>query len=323
MHKIGVLAFVVALLAGTAVLSPARVLAQTSQPAQPTQPEEKMALYTKYYEKRKGDAAEQKAAYELGQEFLKKYGADDDQYVKAVKKFIEKYEELDRGNKFIAAMNAKDYGKAFETGTQILQREPENFAVMVQLVKAGYLSSTTANNKNFNAQSMALAKKALELLDTNKVTDPAGMPSLDDARGYLNYCLGWFLHDTSPTEAVPVLLKAINASTAYKTNANTYYLFGTSILNGEYQQQVKEYQDKYAGKDESPEQKAALERISKTGDRAVDAMARAVALSSKPEQEKYRNDVLAQLTDVYKDLHKGSDEGLKELIDSVLSKPMP
>jgi len=315
MHKIGVLAFAVALLVGTSVLSTSTVLAQT------TQPDDKMALYTKYYEKRKGDAEEQKVAYELGQEFVKKYGADDDQYVKAVKKFLDKYDELERSNKFNAALGQKDYAKAFETGQQILEHQPENFGVMLQLVQAGYVSST-ANNKNFNSQSMTIAKKALELMDANKVTDPAGMPSLDDARGYLNFAIGWFLHDSSPNEAVPILVKAINSSASYKANPTTYYLLGTSIINGEYSQQVKEYQEKYAGKDASPEQQALLDRINKTGERAVDAMARAVALC-KPEQQKYRTDVLAQLTDIYKDLHKGSEEGLKELIDSVLSKPMP
>jgi hypothetical protein len=318
MHKLGVLTFAAALLLATATLFTPAVFGQAAP-----QPEEKMALYSKYYEKRKGDVEEQKAAYELGQEFIKKYGTDDDQYVKAVRNFIAKYEEIDRVNKFNEAMNKNDYTKAFETGQQILEHQPENFAVMLQVVKAGYLNSANAKNKTFNSQSMALAKKALELLDANKVKDPGGMASFEDARGYLNYSLGWFLHDTSPAEAAPILLKAINSSATYKANANTYYLLGTSLFNGEYQQLVKEYEEKYKGKDESPEQKALLERITKTGERLLDAMARAVALSSKPDQKQYRNDVLAQLTDIYKDLHKNSDEGLKELIDSVLAKPMP
>ena len=320
MHKIGVLSFAVALLIGTAVLSTSKGCGQDATPAQS---EEKVALYTKYYEKRKGGAEEQKVAYELGQEFIKKYGTDDDQYVKAVRKFIEKYEEEDRKFRFAQAITNKDYPKAFELGQQILERQPDNCGVIVQLVQVGYLSSTKGNSKTFNAQSMALAKQGLQLLDANKVTDPAGMPSLADARGYLNFSIGWFLHDTAPTEAAPIFVKAINSSALYKSDPTTYYLLGTSILNGEFQQQSKEYEEKYKGKDESPEQKALLDKVTHTGERAIDAMARAVALSTKPEQQDYKKLVLAQLTDVYKDFHKGSEDGLNDLIAGVLAKPLP
>ena len=58
-------------------------------------------------------------------------------------------------------------------------------------------------------------------------------------------------------------------------------------------------------------------------ERAIDAYARAVALSTKPEQQEAKNKILAQLTVLYKNFHNNSDAGLSELISTVLSKPLP
>ena len=66
-----------------------------------------------------------------------------------------------------------------------------------------------------------------------------------------------------------------------------------------------------------------LERIKHLADRAINAYARAVALSTRPEQQDSKNKILAQLTTLDKNFNNGSDAGLNELISSVLSKPMP
>jgi len=298
-------------------LSNSAVVAQAPQMS-----EEKTALYTKYYEKRQGGIEDEKAAYELGQDFLSKFGIDDDTYVKAVRKFVAKYEANQRERGFEQAFVAKDYPKAFEFGRQILSKEPENFKRLVQVVQVGFLNSKTGNT-SLNAESMTFAKQALQLLDSNKVTDPAPMPTIEDARGYLNFALGSFLIASSPGEAALVLVKALKSSPAYKIDSTTYYLLGTAIYNGVYQQLYTEYKEKYAGKDESPEQKAFLERLNHVSDRAVDAMSRAVALATKPEQQAFKKQVLTQLTDIYKDFHNNSDAGLNELIAAVLTKPLP
>lgn len=284
--------------------------------------EEKTALYTKYYEKRQGGIDDEKVAYELAQDFLQKFGADDDTYVKAVRKFVAKYEALQRELGFGQAFVAKDYPKALGFGRQILSKEPENFKILVQVVQAGYLNSQNGNT-SLNAESMTFAKQALQLLDSNKVTDPGPMTTIEDARGYLNFALGSFLIASSPGEAALVLAKALKSSPSYKIDSATYFLLGNAIYSGEYQQLATEYKERYAGKDESPEQKALLERVNHASDRAVDAMARAVALATKPEQQAFKKQVLTQLTDIYKDFHNNSDAGLNELIAAVLTKPLP
>ena len=65
------------------------------------------------------------------------------------------------------------------------------------------------------------------------------------------------------------------------------------------------------------------ERLTRIVERMIDAYARAVALSTKPEQQEFKNQLMGQLTKVYKSLHNDSDTGLNDLIATVLSKPLP
>jgi hypothetical protein len=147
--------------------SKSQVIAQA-----PEMSEEKTALYTKYYEKRQGGEEDQKVAYELAQEFLRKFGADDDRYTKAVRKFVGLYEANAREVALGRALTAKDYPKVFEVGRQILEKEPENFSTRVHMVRAGYASSTSGNT-SLNAESISVAKQALQLINSNKVSNPA------------------------------------------------------------------------------------------------------------------------------------------------------
>jgi hypothetical protein len=296
-------------------------LAQETAPTKP-QDEEKTELYRKYYEGAKGGAEQQKVAYEIAREYLKKFGSEEDQYVIAVRKWVAKYEAATRLVDFTQAVNAKDHPKTFAVGSKILEQEPENYAILVQVVNAGFLNSR-AGNKSLNTETIALARKTLQLVDSNKVTNPAPMASMDDARGFLNFTLASLLQETAPAEAIAAFRRAVKEGGAYKSDPTTFYLLGAAIYNTEYEPLAKEYSAKYAGKDETPESKAMLEKVNAVANRAIDAMARAVALATKPEQKDLKGKYLAQLTDIYKDFHNNSDAGLNELVATVLTKPIP
>jgi DNA-binding ferritin-like protein len=257
---------------------------------------------------------------------LKKFGSEEDQYVVAVRKWVAKYEAttaaVTRFAEFNKAVAAKDHPKTFTAGRQILEQEPENFKVLLQMVNAGLLNAR-AGNKSLDTETIAVARKTIQLVDSNKVTDPAPMASIDDVRGFLNFSLGELLQVAAPAEAKAAFLRAIKEGGAYKTDPTTYFLLGATIYNAEYQPVAAEYSEKYTGKDETPESKAMLERANAIGARAIDAMARAVALATKPEYKDAKSKWLAQLTDIYKDFHGGSDAGLTDLIATVLSKPLP
>ena len=295
--------------------------AQETAPATPPD-EEKTELYRKYYEGAKGTPEQQKVAYNIAREYLKKYGGDSDPYVTAVRKWVAKYEAATRVLDFNQAVAAKDYPKTFTVGRQLLEQDTENFPILLQLVQAGVLNARTGN-KTLNTETIALARKSLQLVDSNKVTDPAPMASMDDVRGFLNFSLASLLQETAPVEAIAAFQRAAKEGGAYKTDPTTYFLLGGMIYNAEYQPLAAEYSAKYAGKDETPESKAMLERANAIANRAIDAMARAVALATKPEQKDLKARWLGQLTEIYKDFHNGSDAGLNDLIATVLSKPLP
>jgi Tfp pilus assembly protein PilF len=139
----------------------------------------------------------------------------------------------------------------------------------------------------------------------------------------LNSTLGWFTKDQLPFEAAAAFLKAAQSDSPYRTDPAVYHRLGVAILKGEFAQLSAEYNEKYGAKPASPEQKQMFERLSHLVERTIDAYARAVALSTKPEQQEARARILAQLTSLYKNFHNNSEDGLNELIATVLSKPLP
>jgi hypothetical protein len=321
MRKTNIIAFAITLLAVAAITPGLQVFAQAPAPAQPEMSEEKRAHYAKYYAKNKGTPEEQKEAYQLGQEFVQKYGADDDTYVKAVKRWMGKYEAAKDMWDFEAAMKQKDYARSFELGQKMLAREPENFKVIINLASAGQ-QSAIAGNTSFNAQALNYAKQAAQLLETNKVTDFAGMNPAD-ALGFSYFVQGVLQAKDAPKEAAVVLTKAAKTTGAYKDDPSTFYLLGTSIMGGEYQAKAEEYTKLYGDKPETPESKTMRDQVMAIADKGVNVLARAVALATKPEHAALKAQVMIQLTEMYKDLHQGSADGLDALIASALSKPLP
>jgi hypothetical protein len=152
----------------------------------------------------------------------------------------------------------------------------------------------------------------------------------------LNFALGTLLKDKSPIEAVPAYRKAVQSESFYRNDPLIYHRLGIAILKGEFAQLSNEYNQKYGSQQESPAQQAMLQRIVKLGEQAIDAYARAVALTdpARPQSPEsgvagatfppeLRNMILKQLTALYKSFHNNSDTGLNESIATVLSKPLP
>jgi tetratricopeptide (TPR) repeat protein len=220
-----------------------------------------------------------------------------------------------------AALAARDYAKVFERGRQVISFEPNNFYVLTKMVQAGF-NASQAGNQSLVTEAVALAKKALEQLDKGMVKNPAPLANVEAARTFHSIALATLLLEQSPDEAAARFLKLIK-SDELKTEPTMYYYYGRALLKGEYQKSVSEFKNKYEGKPETPEAKALLARINEAVARIVDTYARAVALSSAPEQQSTRTEVMNQLMPIYKALHNNSDEGLQDFISNVLNQPMP
>jgi len=282
------------------------------------QQDEKTSLYQKYETHKRGNAEEQKLAYDSAKEYLSKFGADEDERTRALRKFVSAYDKL---LQLDALTKTKDYAKAFEIGRQILAGEPDNLFVLTKLTEAG-LNNAQAGNADLTAEAVTLARRALQLIESAKIKDSSPFANLETARNFFNISLATLLLDSAPDASAKIFLELVH-SDEYKTEPSIYYYFGRALLKGDYQKLVNEYKQKYEGKPASSEQKAVLDRLNQVVERIVDAYARAVALSTRPEQQQTKTEVLNQLLPIYKALHNNSDAGLNELIATVLSKPMP
>lgn len=302
-----------------------RISAQRN-PTMPSQQTDaqKDRLYAEFSEQKRIPVPEhQKLAYEAGKEYLRLYGGDNnDADVKIVRKFVAEFEKVRGQYDLDTAYSAKNYARTFEIGRALLQKQPENFYFLSILGEAGY-ENALAGNVSLNAETVGYAKRAILLLNEGKVTNADPFKSIGVASGFLNFAVGNLLKDHSPVEAADAFLKAVQSDSPYRSEPLAYHRLGAAILKGEFAQLSAEYNEKYGAKKSSAEQKAMFDQINHVVERAIDAYARAVALSTSPQQQDARNKILAQLTSLYKSFHNDSDAGLNELIATVLTKPLP
>lgn len=306
------------------VLAPA--ISAQRNPTMPSQQTDvqKDDLYATFSELKSVPVGEkQKLAYEAGKEYLRRYGADSsDPEVKVVRKFVGEYEAVKAAFAIDTAYGAKNYPKTLEIGRALVQKQPDNFYVLSVMVQAGYETSITGN-ASLNSETLGYAKRAIQLLNDGKVTKADPFKNVDFARGFLNFTVGHLLKDQSPVEAADAFLKAVQSDSPYRTEPLAYHRLGAAILKGEVAQLSAEYNEKYGARQSSPQQKAMFDQINHAIERAIDAYARAVALSTTPQQQEAKNKILAQLTALYKSFHGDSEAGLNELIAGVLAKPLP
>lgn len=315
------------LLASAATISAQTLPTNPMNPANPTMAsrqfeDEKEALYAQFNDfKRNPNPEQQRFAYQAAKDYMRRFGGDSDAETKEVRRFVTGYEQAMHEHELYTAFDAKTYAKMFELGRPLLKSEPENFFVLAILTEAGY-ESALGGNAGLNTETTDYARRAIHLIEAGKATKADPFKNLELARGYLNSALGWFLRDQSPVEAAAAFLKAAQSDSPYRTDPSIYHRLGVAIIKGEFTQLSAKYNEQFGAKPPSPEQGAMLERILHLAERAMDAYARAVALSTKPEQQEARAKILAQLTALYKNFHNNSDAGLNELISTVLSKPI-
>ena len=284
---------------------------------------QKESLFNQITEYRRSmNPDQQRLAYPTAKAYLRQFGGDNDRYAREVQKFVDEWERRAYDSAVFQAYGARDYAKTFELGRPLLKKSPEDFFLLATLTEAGYEDSL-AGHTSLNTESVDYARKAIALLEAGQVTQADPFKSLEIARGFLNSALGWFLRDQSPVEAAAAFLKAAKSDSPYRTDPTIYRRMGVAILKGEFAQLSAKYNEEFGTKPPSKEQAAMLEHVGQVADRAIDALARAVALSTGPEQQEAKSKILVQLTALYKSFHNNSDAGLSELISTVLSKPLP
>lgn len=284
--------------------------------------------------KRFPSADSRRKAYEAAIEYLKRFEGEKDPEARVVREFVTEYERPGRQLEILNTYKSKNYAKVFQLGRAGLEHDRGNFFILSLLTKAG-IDNTQSGNASLNEATLDYARRALLHLESGKVTQPEPFNNLNEARGSLNAALGTLLREKSPVEAAKAFRKAVQSESVYRNDPLTFHRLGIAILRGEFAQLTREYNDKYLREPPSAAQQEMLARINKLGVQALDAYARAFALSDRPQTHSgtdanapsfppdIRNKILEQLTTLYKGFHNNSDAGLKELIRTVLSKPLP
>ena len=309
--------------------APLLTSAQSSSPNNPTMAGARMdsdrdGLYAQFNDYRRSPNPEQQRyAYPTAKEYLRRWGGEDTPEVREVRKWFNEYERQMHQAELYAAYNAKDYAKTFTLARPLVKADPENFFALGIMTEAGY-DNALAGNTELHAETIASARQAIALLEAKKVTRADPFNNVGVAYSFLNYALATMVRDHDPLTAAAAYSKALKSpDSPYHSDPIAYHRLGVAIYKGELAQLSTEYNQKFGGKQTSPEQTAMFNRVLHLADRAIDAYARAVALLDKPEQKNARAQALTQLTAIYKSFHNNSDEGLNELIAGVLSKPMP
>ena len=289
--------------------------------AQETDDPAKIEIYKRFVDNRIDRPS---VAYQAARDYLQKYTKDKDQYVDYLQKWVLLYERAERKNQLPGLINEKNFAEAYKVGARILADEPDNLRTQIDLGYAGYLAAS-AKNETYNADALNYARKAIQAIESGKVpSEWAPFKGKDDTLAYLNYAVGFLTLKTSPDQAIDSLLRAAQYDSDIKKTPSTYYFLAVAYEAGPYKTLSTAYQAQYANKPETPESKAALEKLNVVMDRIIDAYARAIAAAgTDPKTEQSRKEWLAQLTNYYKFRHEGSDAGINEFVAAALQKPLP
>jgi len=289
--------------------------------AQETDDPVKIEIYKRFVDNRQGNPT---AAYQAARDYLQKYNKDKDQYTDYLSKWVMFYERDERKRNLPNLINEKKFAEAYSTGAKILADEPNYLRAQIDLGYAGYLAAT-AKNESFNTTALEYARKAISEIESGKTpTEWAPFKGKDDTLAYLNYAVGYLTLKTTPDQSIDALIKAAGYDSDIKKTPSTYYFLAVAYEAGPYKSLSTAYQNQFANKPETPESKAALEKIGVVMDRIVDAYARAIATAgTDPKTEQSRKDWLAAMTNYYKFRHGGTDTGMTEYIATILQKPLP
>lgn len=292
-------------------------------------------MYEKFIATYKSTTPEQqKVAYDLGKEYLSKYGAPEDQYNKFVRTWVGKYEKALLDFNFEQNMTQKNYKEGFRYGKEILAAEPERLDILIPLG----LIPVDITGGEFDADAVIYAQKSIKLIEAGKQPEAKNstgkvvaswlqFSGKDDALAALSFALGAYASRAGkPAEAAVIFHRIAAGQSSYAKQPSIYLFLGNAYLNGDYKKYETEYNrllQKTPAQSNEAETKAALDKAFKVLDLVIDAYARAVALSNDPKDAAQKASSLNYLTTIYKARHNNSDAGLKEMMDKILSQPIP
>ncbi len=300
----------------------------------------KTDLYTKFYNAVVGNNnIVNEAAYEIGKEYMTKFGTETDAYTVYVRDQVKAYETALKNRAladFFASIHdpqKRNLPNAFSRGREYISASPDDLNILISLANAGYLANTE-NNKQFNNEATNYTKKAIQLIESgkepvdlspeNKIDDHwYPFTNKQDTLAFLYFTLGDMSIAASPTEAARNYVKAASMESFLKKSPSLYSNLANAYLV-DYTRLSKDFKTYYEGQPESDDSRAALANLNQVIDRIIDASARAVSYSgTDAKYQQLKTNAQEQLTGFYKFRNNNTDTGLPAFIASVTSKPLP
>lgn len=292
-------------------------------------------------------------AYQAAKDYLAKFGSDTDnqEFVTYLKNWITKEEQRRTGEAQAAiakrcadpvaaaakaptaAEKAKFGSDVFSGCQQFASQAPNTAYAYLVPVDYGFILATSNPPINtYNEQTIALAKQAIQKMESNQFTDVKWsdyqFKSKDDALGWMNYIIGFITFynmNGREADAVPYFYKSLQYDSDVKKKFQPYYGLGFNYRT-QYNKAVQEFQTKSAGATEmTDELKRDLGMQKALADRAIDAFARALAVAkADPKTPKAVVDARQKdLEQMFKIRNNQQTTGMDTFVAGVMSKPLP
>lgn len=256
-------------------------------------------------------------AYQQSKEYLAQYGKDADDKAKKIRGFLEGY----RIGEFNKAVDDVRMADALRYGKDILAEEPENSYVTLNLAYCALDAFTKKQDNSFFGDGINYAQQTITLFEDGKLPKDF-KPFKDQAEvtALMYYAMGTFSVEGDLKGAAYYFQKAVSYESQVKSKSYPYYIVAF-YYERKYETLAADFQKKHGSKStEDASMKADREKIDAVIDAMLDAYARTVKLG-EPENNPNLPTWKARLAQVYQ-FRKGSDKGLAEFINSVLSKPL-
>jgi hypothetical protein len=261
---------------------------------------------------------EQEKAYVMGKEFIAAFGKDNDDKVKKIKDFVAGYEY----NKFNSLLDTGKTDEAFLFGKDLLEKNPEDVYLTMNLAYGGYDALIKRKDDSNGGDSITYAKQTLAFFEKGTLPKTfSPFKNQNDATAWMYVIVGNFTQDFDPKEAAVNYYNALKIDSELKPQTQLYISIA-NYYEKAYEQLAKDFKFKHGAKqNEDAEMKADNVKIDAVLDRMIDSYARVVKIAEAakdPGTEGFK----ARFMQIYK-FRKKSDAGANELLNTILSTPMP
>lgn len=318
---------------------------QQQQPAAQEPDQAQRDMYSRFVEAvNQNTPAAHQNAYNIGREYLQRYGNVENQYVAYVRTFVANYERASRVSQLETALNeaataarannqaeaATKYNQAFALARQMMTGDQPNLRLMVNMAWSGLnaLSSRVTLDQGALNDANNYARRALQMIEGGTELDNNWAPfgNRADTIGWLNYALAVMNYRTRPVEAMTFLRRAAETDSSAKRDPAIYNLMG-GMFEADYAQRREAYQRQCANQEANPQCEAMLNQINQVIDRIVDSYARAIAYANASQNAARYQPQVAQwretVTNFYRFRHEGSTEGLDAFITGSTTRALP